>query len=48
MHIPPLGISKVADLLPNPSLITEPAKMADMISISSKGICEEDLLNLIS
>jgi hypothetical protein len=30
------------DNLPNPSLITEPAKTADMISISSKGICGED------
>jgi hypothetical protein len=28
--------------LPNPSLITEPAKTADLISISSQGICGED------
>jgi hypothetical protein len=28
--------------LPNPSLITKPAKTADMISISSKGLCGED------
>jgi hypothetical protein len=27
--------------LPNPSLITKPAKTAEMISISSKGICGE-------
>jgi hypothetical protein len=31
-----------ATTLPNPSLITEPAKTADMISISSRGICGED------
>jgi hypothetical protein len=28
--------------LPNPSLITEPAEIADMISISSQGLCGED------
>jgi hypothetical protein len=28
--------------LPNPSFITEPAKTADMICISFKGICGED------
>jgi hypothetical protein len=28
--------------LPNPSLITEPAKTAEMICISSKGFCGED------
>jgi hypothetical protein len=28
--------------LPNTSLITYPAKTADMISISSKGLCGED------
>ena len=28
--------------LPNPSLITEPAITADMICISSRGICGED------
>jgi len=28
--------------LPNPSLITDPAKTADMISISSRGICGEE------
>jgi hypothetical protein len=30
------------DSLPKPSLIIEPAKTADMISISSKGLCGED------
>jgi hypothetical protein len=28
--------------LPNPSLITEPEKIAYMISISSRGFCGED------
>jgi hypothetical protein len=30
------------DILPNPSLITEPAKKSDMICISSRGIGGED------
>jgi len=30
---------KIAIILPNPSLINEPAKRVDMISIPSKGIC---------
>ena len=51
-HIPPsdtisdycdIGIDqRIADILPNPSLITGPAKAADMISIYYKGICGED------
>ena len=34
--------SIIATSLPNPSLITESPKSADMISISSMGICGED------
>jgi hypothetical protein len=29
-------------ILPNPSLITKPVKTADLISVSSRGICGED------
>jgi hypothetical protein len=29
--------------LPNPSLITEPTKTAYMVSISSRGLCGEDI-----
>jgi hypothetical protein len=32
----------LATSLPDSSLITEPAKTADIISISSKGICGEE------
>jgi hypothetical protein len=28
--------------LPNPSIITEPAKIADIITLSSRRICGED------
>jgi hypothetical protein len=38
---------KGARNLPNPFIITEPSKTADMTSISSKGICgEEDFRHL--
>jgi hypothetical protein len=32
----------IVNCLPDPSLITKPAKIADMICISSRGDCEED------
>ncbi len=35
--------ARSAIILPNPSLITEPAKSEDMISISSQGLCGEDV-----
>jgi hypothetical protein len=35
-------IFMIADILPNPSLIIEPTKTADMICISSKTLCGEE------
>jgi hypothetical protein len=32
----------IVDILPDPSLITKPPKIADMIFISSYGLCGED------
>jgi len=32
----------MADILPDPFLITKPAKALDMVCISSRGICGED------
>ena len=38
----PSYLSRIATILPKPSLITEPAKTADMIRISCPGICGEE------
>ena len=37
-----IGLRPMRNILPNPSLITKPAKVADMIRISCAGICDED------
>jgi hypothetical protein len=37
-----MSLNEIVDHLPNPSLITKPAKTEDMIFISSKGICGEN------
>jgi hypothetical protein len=40
--LPYRQLCSVSHYLPNPSLITGPAKTADMISISSMGLCGGD------
>jgi hypothetical protein len=37
LHV--VNMHEIQDSLPKPSLTPEPAKMADMISISPKGLC---------
>jgi hypothetical protein len=37
------GHTAIIDILPNPFLITEPAKTAEMIFICSQGLCGEDM-----
>jgi hypothetical protein len=38
---------KIVDTLPNPALINKPAKAADMICISCKGLCGEDNVRVL-
>jgi hypothetical protein len=45
LNIIPLNgclLCQISDNLPNPSLITEPAKTADMMSIFFQGLCGKD------